>query len=227
MFFWWRWTGSNRWPPACKAGALPAELHPHFSFLSVPTFEPFKRLNRFNVWAVWAFKPFKRSMVGLDGLEPSTSRLSGVRSNQNWAIGPLSEDRGQKTEDRSSLPILQLSQSSDLCHVPFLKIILRIFPASVTWLLLSVFWCTDLSKLNSKITSADLGMSEFRGQKSEVRIKENHLMWFHYSVFCLLSTAFWFHPFKGGDPAAGSPTATLLRLHPNYQPYRRRLPPEG
>ena len=30
---------------------------------------------------------------------------------------------------------------------------------------------------------------------------------------------------KGGDPAAGSPTATLLRLHPNHQPYRRRLPP--
>ena len=30
---------------------------------------------------------------------------------------------------------------------------------------------------------------------------------------------------KGGDPAAGSPTATLLRLHPNYQPYRGRLPP--
>jgi len=32
--------------------------------------------------------------------------------------------------------------------------------------------------------------------------------------------------YKGGDPAAGSPTATLLRLHPNYQPYRRRLPPQ-
>ena len=26
--YWWRWTGSNRWPPACKAGALPTELHP-------------------------------------------------------------------------------------------------------------------------------------------------------------------------------------------------------
>ena len=26
--FWWRWTGSNRWPLACKASALPAELHP-------------------------------------------------------------------------------------------------------------------------------------------------------------------------------------------------------
>ena len=26
--FWWRIAGSNRWPPACKAGALPAELIP-------------------------------------------------------------------------------------------------------------------------------------------------------------------------------------------------------
>ena len=25
-FIWWRMTGSNRRPPACKAGALPAEL---------------------------------------------------------------------------------------------------------------------------------------------------------------------------------------------------------
>ena len=28
-FLWWRLAGSNRWPPACKAGALPAELNPH------------------------------------------------------------------------------------------------------------------------------------------------------------------------------------------------------
>ena len=27
---WWRWWGSNPWPPACRAGALPAELHPRF-----------------------------------------------------------------------------------------------------------------------------------------------------------------------------------------------------
>src|SRR5438445_8144867 len=31
-------------------------------------------------------------------------------------------------------------------------------------------------------------------------------------------------PSKGGDPAAGSPTATLLRLHPNHHPYLRHLP---
>ena len=30
---WWRWAGSNRRPPACKAGALPAELHPRDSRL--------------------------------------------------------------------------------------------------------------------------------------------------------------------------------------------------
>ena len=47
---WWSLAGSNRWPPACKTGALPAELKPH--------------------------------MVRLNGLEPSTSRLSGGRSNQ-------------------------------------------------------------------------------------------------------------------------------------------------
>ena len=28
---WWRLAGSNRWPPACKAGALPAELNPRIS----------------------------------------------------------------------------------------------------------------------------------------------------------------------------------------------------
>ena len=30
---------------------------------------------------------------------------------------------------------------------------------------------------------------------------------------------------KGGDPAAGSPTATLLRLHPSRRPCRRRCSP--
>src|SRR6185295_632667 len=39
--------------------------------------------------------------------------------------------------------------------------------------------------------------------------------------FCHLSSGIQ----KGGDPAAGSPTATLLRLHPSRCPYRGRLPP--
>ena len=32
---------------------------------------------------------------------------------------------------------------------------------------------------------------------------------------------------KGGDPAAPSDTATLLRLHPSHEPLRGRRPPCG
>ena len=60
--FWWRVPGSNRWPPACKAGALPAELNPQIHMLC--------------------------EVVGQNGLEPSTSRLSVVCSSQlsYWPI---------------------------------------------------------------------------------------------------------------------------------------------
>jgi hypothetical protein len=51
--FWWSQSGSNRRPPACKAGALPAELWPR-----------------------------GHAVVGLGRFELPTSRLSGVRSNQ-------------------------------------------------------------------------------------------------------------------------------------------------
>src|SRR5690606_19048178 len=53
---WWRLTGSNRRPPACKAGALPAELNPQILY--------------------YAF------LVGLVGLEPTTPALSTRCSNQ-------------------------------------------------------------------------------------------------------------------------------------------------
>lgn len=52
---WWRMTGSNRRPPACKAGALPAELIP-------------RELNH--------------SVVGLAGFEPATPALSRRCSNR-------------------------------------------------------------------------------------------------------------------------------------------------
>jgi hypothetical protein len=56
-FLWWRMTGSNRRPPACKAGALPAELIPLLdSSLS--------------------------SLVGLVGFEPTTPALSRRCSNR-------------------------------------------------------------------------------------------------------------------------------------------------
>ena len=34
---WWRWWDSNPWPPACRAGALPTELHPRVSLALILT----------------------------------------------------------------------------------------------------------------------------------------------------------------------------------------------
>lgn len=39
------------------------------------------------------------------------------------------------------------------------------------------------------------------------------------------NVTFVYHLFKGGDPAAPSDTATLLRLYPNHWFYLRQLPP--
>ena len=56
----------NRRHPACKAGALPTELWPHLSRTAQP-WQPTRR--------------YSRRVVGLDRIELSTLRLSGVRSN--------------------------------------------------------------------------------------------------------------------------------------------------
>jgi hypothetical protein len=40
----------------------------------------------------WATPP--HPLVGLVGIEPTTSRLSGVRSNRDWAIGPFRLQNG-------------------------------------------------------------------------------------------------------------------------------------
>jgi hypothetical protein len=61
---WWSQSGSNRRPQACKASALPTELWPR---------APSK------VDKLDTIGPC--SVVGREGVEPSTSRLSGVRSN--------------------------------------------------------------------------------------------------------------------------------------------------
>ena len=58
---WWSQSGSNRRPQACKASALPTELWPRQARLNHPKAD--------------------HAMVGRVGVEPTTSRLSGVRSN--------------------------------------------------------------------------------------------------------------------------------------------------
>src|SRR5207247_6584472 len=87
--------GSNRRPPACKAGALPAELQPQ------PEWERYERrrggrsirslMLDFSLCSIRSLRvsPVKkleppdsiRYVVGLGRIELPTSRLSGVRSN--------------------------------------------------------------------------------------------------------------------------------------------------
>ena len=89
---WWSQADSNRRPPACGAGALPAELWPHAHTpksdatlrslfrvlfggpkgLKLPGRVPKKLLR--NILT-------RYDLVGPGGLEPPTSPLSGVRSN--------------------------------------------------------------------------------------------------------------------------------------------------
>ena len=67
---WWSQSGSNRRPPACKAGALPAELWPRSDTRSRQARMASTMRCRLAV-----------EVVGLGRLELPTSRLSGVRSN--------------------------------------------------------------------------------------------------------------------------------------------------
>ena len=70
---WWSQTGSNRRPPECKSGALPAELWPRTrrrmltSVIETPLFRE---------------EAHSIKVVGLGRLELPTSRLSSARSNQ-------------------------------------------------------------------------------------------------------------------------------------------------
>ena len=60
----WDLQGSNLWPSACKADALPAELRPHiYEFLYEILTEVFTSTTQM-------------------GLEPTTSAVTGRRSNQ-------------------------------------------------------------------------------------------------------------------------------------------------
>ena len=92
---WWRCTDSNRGPPACKAGALPTELHPQLKA------EGGRRT------AEGAFPPCAlclQKLVGAPGLEPGTSALSGLRSNQLSYAPPLPKAEGGKQKAEPNLP---------------------------------------------------------------------------------------------------------------------------
>jgi hypothetical protein len=101
---WWSQTGSNRRPPACKAGALPAELWPR------QMTEGRRQTTEDLLPSVVC--SLSSGLVGLGRLELPTSRLSSARSNQ-LSYKPEPEDGksgGQATENKGQ-------RSPVVCHL--------------------------------------------------------------------------------------------------------------
>ena len=113
-------------------------------------------------------------MVGLGGLEPPTSPLSGARSN-HLSYRPKDLRSGGADRDRTGDPRVANAVLSQLSYSPRWDVRL-ILDMQVS--------CVDAMR--------------------------------------------WLKSFsKGGDPAAPSDTATLLRLHPSHEPLRGKRPPCG
>jgi hypothetical protein len=128
---WWSQTGSNRRPPACKAGALPAELWPHFdlSFLRLAALRSSLSRSRtyvrsllrsaralpdtknpaskcrgssVNASMIQILRTSREILVGLGRFELPTSPLSGVRSNQlSYRPGDCAVPRSSSSEART------------------------------------------------------------------------------------------------------------------------------
>jgi hypothetical protein len=83
---WWSQTGSNRRPPACKAGALPTELWPRTSQSRLACKPPLARqrssFGQSITFAKTTATAHAAKVVGLGRFELPTSRLSSARSNQ-------------------------------------------------------------------------------------------------------------------------------------------------
>ena len=173
-------TGSNRRPPACKAGALPAELIPPFAH----THKPQGRTAR------TCAAPRAAHVVGLVGLEPTTPALSRRCSDQ------LSYRPAPKTKPLAAIPA---------CGV------------------------TRASLKSRSAAHAPLGFAhQPTTDKQPISVGKHHLLTpdapFQGAAGARAHGSFFQ---KGGDPAAPSGTATLLRLHPSHEPRRGKRPPNG
>ena len=103
---WWSQTGSNRRPPACKAGALPTELWPRLepATFAVATF-PGSDLQE---------DPATKGMVGLERFELSTSRLSSARSNQlSYRPGKRGRRPNEERETKAAVSRMHSKNRSD------------------------------------------------------------------------------------------------------------------
>ena len=95
FLLWWSLAGSNRWPPACKAGALPAELRPQlFNYIWWAWMDSNHRPHPYQGCALtsWATGPYiiyNWLMVGLNGLEPVSYTHLDVYKRQRYIYAIL------------------------------------------------------------------------------------------------------------------------------------------
>ena len=106
---WWSQTGSNRRPPACKAGALPTELWPRVDLatLAVATLPGVDLRGELEA-------PATKGMVGLERFELSTSRLSSARSNQlSYRPGKRGRCPNEERETKAAVSRMHSKNRSD------------------------------------------------------------------------------------------------------------------
>lgn len=189
----WRRSGSNRRPPACKAGALPTELRPRDLMQrsgqpSRPAFRPVPR-------------PVRLPDMGQGGLEPPTPRLSSVCSNQlSYWPKPLPNPSRALWRAASARP----------------------FPARENKCPPGPEGCAAGALALPGPVAAGAARGGFRISRVCVR-KPRERLSARVRRLCQdlsqqapsLGRIPRASSLKGGDPAAGSPTATLLRLHPS------------
>ena len=86
LSIWWRWWESNPWPPACRAGALPAELHPHFSVMGFPP-DPMNSEKKFKYIIQYLRLPVLVIPLGLLYLLTTTTHSSNATAS-DWSWSP-------------------------------------------------------------------------------------------------------------------------------------------
>ena len=146
---------------------------------------------------LYTIQPLPKRVVGSNGLGPSTSRLSGVCSNQ-LSYEPMC---GGGNRIRTDDPLLAGQVLYQLSYTPILFANLSLCENKCSPFKEACF----LLKMNKKETF----ISD--------RLRNGQIVQLAIRLFSL----------KGGDPAAPSDTATLLRLHPSHRYYLRQLPPCG
>ena len=154
-------------------------------------------VNRQAFGLYWTLCFSLRSLVGSNGLGPSTSRLSGVCSNQ-LSYEPI------MVEVIGFEPMTPCLQGR----------------CSTSWAIPPLSFATPPSQNKCPL---------FLKRACLLKTNKKETIHFRSTKELDRSVNSWpiFFSLKGGDPAAPSDTATLLRLHPSHRYCLRQLPPCG